>query len=208
MMACELDPFYLIVDDAGMAERLVPLGVRLLQLRAKDRDEARLRDEIRRTKAVCSAHGCTLVINDHWHLAIEESCEWVHLGQEDLMAADLQAIRAAALKLGISTHDGAELRAALAVEPDYVALGPIWETTLKKMKWRPQTVDRISDWKRRVGAIPLVAIGGITVERLPAVFEAGADIAAVVTDITRSDDPESRTREWLSATSAPRTAAT
>ncbi len=195
-----LDRFYLIVDEAEMAERLVPIGVKLLQLRAKDMSEARLRGEIRRAKAVCVAHGCTLVINDHWRLAIEEGCDWVHLGQEDLATADLGAIRAAGLKLGLSTHDGPELRTALAAEPDYVALGPIWETRLKAMKWWPQTVERIAEWKRRIGDVPLVAIGGITVERLPAVFAAGADIAAVVTDVAQAPDPEAKAREWLVAT--------
>ena len=198
--AVSLDSFYLIVDDAEMAERLVPVGAKLLQLRVKDMSEDRLRIEIRRAKAVCATHGCTLVINDHWRLAIEEGCDWIHLGQEDLAAADLGAIRAAGLKLGLSTHDGPELRTALAAEPDYVALGPIWETRLKVMKWRPQTVERLSEWKRRMGDVPLIAIGGITVDRLPAVFAAGADIAAVVTDVTRASDPVVRAREWLAAT--------
>ena len=197
-----LDRFYLIVDDAEMAERLVPVGVRLLQLRAKVKDDRRLRDEIRRAKAVCADHGCTLVINDHWQLAIEAGCEWVHLGQEDLAAADLAAIRGAGLKLGLSTHDGPELRTALAARPDYIALGPIWETKLKAMRWRPQTVERIAEWKRRIGDIALVAIGGITVPRLPAVFAAGADIAAVVTDVVGAPDPRVRAREWLAATRA------
>lgn len=195
-----LDPFYLIVDDAEMAERLVPVGVKLLQLRAKDMDTARLRREIRRTRDVCAAHGCLLVINDFWRLAIEEGCDVVHLGQEDLAEADRAAIRAAGLKLGISTHDSAELAVALAAEPDYVALGPIWQTKLKVMKWAPQTPERLGVWRQRIGDVPLVAIGGITVERLPHVFAQGADSAAVVTDVTRAADPEARAREWLAAT--------
>lgn len=199
-MAAALDPFYLIVDDADMAERLVPAGVKLLQLRVKDRDAAFLRAQIRRAKTVCEDHGCTLVINDDWRLAIDEGCRWVHLGQEDLAAADVSAIRAAGLKLGISTHDGRELRAALSCRPDYVALGPIWETKLKVMRWRPQTVERIAEWKRRIGTVPLVAIGGLTVDRLPSVFSAGADSAAVVTDVTRASEPVARAREWIAAT--------
>ncbi|MBB4005344.1 thiamine phosphate synthase [Aurantimonas endophytica] len=195
-----LDPFYLIVDDAETAELLVPVGVKLLQLRAKDMDPERLRDAVRRTKAVCTVHGCTLVVNDHWQLAIEEGCDFVHLGQEDLAEADLVAIRAAGLRLGISTHDRAELATALAAAPDYVALGPIWETKLKAMKWAPQTPARLTRWREQVGDLPLVAIGGITAENLPQVFEAGADVAAVVTDVTRHADPEARTRQWLAAT--------
>lgn len=197
-----LDPFYLVVGDADWIERLVPLGVRLVQLRAKDMDEARLRGEIRRARAVCEAHDCQLVVNDHWRLAIEEGADFVHLGQEDLAETDLPAIRGAGLKLGLSTHDEAELETALAARPDYVALGPIWPTILKAMTWAPQTPDRLSTWRARIGALPLVAIGGLNLERIPSVLAAGADSAAVVTDITRHPDPEARTRGWIEATAA------
>ncbi len=196
----KLDPFYLIVDSAAWVERLIPLGVKLVQLRIKEMDEAGLRDEITRAKRICAAHDCQLIVNDHWRLAIETGCDFIHLGQEDLAEADLDAIRAAGLKLGISTHDGAELRTALAVKPAYVALGPVYPTILKKMKWNPQGLDRLADWRKRVGSVPLVAIGGLNPERLPGVFAAGADSAAVVTDITLNTDPEARTREWLAAT--------
>src|SRR3546814_909148 len=156
----KLDPFYLIVDSAVWIARLVPLGVRLVQLRVKDRRESEIRTEIREAKAVCARHGCQLVVNDHWRAAIEEGCDFVHLGQEDLAAADLPAIRRAGLRLGLSTHDDAELATALAARPDYVALGPIYPTILKSMKWEPQGLPRIGEWKRRVAPLPLVAIGG------------------------------------------------
>ena len=198
----KLDPFYLIVDNADWVERLVPLGVRLVQLRVKDGDEAALRSEIRRAKAVCESQNCQLIVNDYWRLAIEEGCDYVHLGQEDLTAADVDAIRKAGIRLGLSSHDHAELDIALAQRPDYVALGPIFPTILKQMKWAPQGLDRIRDWKERIGDVPLVAIGGLTPERLPGVFEHGADSAAVVTDILRAADPEVRTREWIKATAA------
>ncbi|MFC5587096.1 thiamine phosphate synthase [Nitratireductor kimnyeongensis] len=196
----KLDPFYLIVDSAAWIARLVPLGVKLVQLRIKEMDEAGLRGEIIEARRICAEHDCQLIVNDHWRLAIETGCDFIHLGQEDLAEADLDAIRAAGLKLGISTHDGAELRTALAVKPDYVALGPVYPTILKKMKWNPQGLDRLADWRKRVGDVPLVAIGGLNPERLPGVFAAGADSAAVVTDITLNPDPEARTREWLAAT--------
>lgn len=195
-----LDPFYLIVDSAEWIARLVPLGVKLVQLRIKDRDEATLRSEFRAAKAICAANGCALVINDHWRLAIEEGAEWVHLGQEDLADADRDAIRRAGLKLGLSSHDHAELEVALAAEPDYVALGPIYPTILKEMKWAPQGVERLGEWKRRLGTLPLVAIGGLTPVRLAGVFDNGADSAAVVTDITLNPNPEARVREWIAAT--------
>lgn len=196
----KLDPFYLIVDSAELIARLVPLGVRLVQLRIKERDDGTLRAQIRAAQAVCATNGCVLVVNDYWRLAIEEGADWVHLGQEDLAAADREAIRRAGLKLGISSHDHAELEAALATEPDYVALGPIYPTILKKMKWAPQGLARIGEWKRRIGSLPLVAIGGLTPARLAGVFDHGADSAAVVTDITLDPDPEERTRQWIAAT--------
>ncbi|NLS19388.1 thiamine phosphate synthase [Rhizobium sp. P40RR-XXII] len=195
-----LDPFYLIVDSAAWIKRLVPLGVKLVQLRIKDRTPSEIRTEIRESKAICAAHGCQLIVNDYWQLAIEEGCDFIHLGQEDLAAADPSAIRAAGLKLGLSTHDETELAAALAATPDYIALGPIYPTILKAMAWAPQGLARIGEWKSRIGNLPLVAIGGLTVERLGGVFDHGADIAAVVTDITRNPDPESRTLEWIRAT--------
>ncbi len=196
----KLDPFYLIVDSADWIDRLVPLGVKLVQLRMKDCAETELRESIRRAKAVCAAHRCQLIVNDYWQLAIDEGCDFVHLGQEDLAVADLAAIRAGGIKLGLSTHDKTELETALAAEPDYVALGPIWPTILKKMKWAPQGLDSLGDWKARIGSLPLVAIGGINTDRIDSVFTHGADSAAVVTDITLNTDPEARTRDWIART--------
>lgn len=196
----KLDPFYLIVDSSDWIERLVPLGVKLVQLRIKDASDEVLRKEIAASKSACEKHSCQLVVNDYWRLAIELDCDFIHLGQEDLADADVAAIRKAGLKLGVSTHDGEELETALSVEPDYVALGPVYPTILKEMKWAPQGVEKVGRWKRQIGELPLVAIGGLNPERLPGVFENGADIAAVVTDITRNADPEARTREWIMAT--------
>ncbi|MDX0520199.1 thiamine-phosphate diphosphorylase [Sinorhizobium medicae] len=196
----KLDPFYLIVNSAAWIERLVPLGVKLVQLRVKDLGADDICSQIRLAKAVCSAHACQLIVNDYWRLAIEEGCDFVHLGQEDLADADLGAIRAAGLKLGLSTHDEAELETALAAGPDYIALGPIYPTILKKMKWAPQGLERLSTWRDRMGRLPLVAIGGLNPERIEGVFAHGADSAAVVTDITLNADPEARTREWIQRT--------
>ncbi|MBB2752942.1 UNVERIFIED_ORG: thiamine-phosphate pyrophosphorylase [Rhizobium aethiopicum] len=195
-----LDPFYLIVDSADWIRRLVPLGVKLVQLRIKDRTVTETRADIRAAKAICKAHACQLIVNDYWQLAIEEGCDFIHLGQEDLAAADLGAIREAGLKLGLSTHDEAELAVALAAHPDYIALGPIYPTILKAIPWAPQGLERIGAWKTHIGGTPLVAIGGLTVERIAGVFKNGADSAAVVTDITRNLDPEQRTLAWIAAT--------
>lgn len=196
----KLDPFYPIFDSADWLERMLPLGVKLVQLRIKDRSEIETAREIARAKRLCAQAACVLVVNDYWHLAIEEGCDFVHLGQEDLDGADLPAIRKAGLRLGVSSHDEAELDRALATQPDYVALGPVYPTILKAMKWDPQGLDRVTEWKRRLGAIPLVGIGGISLERAAGVFAAGADIVAAVTDITLNADPEARLKAWVAAT--------
>ncbi|MGD0761642.1 MAG: thiamine phosphate synthase [Roseiarcus sp.] len=198
-----LDRFYPIVDSADWVRRLVGAGARLIQLRVKDKDEATVGCETRAALAVCRAAGATLVVNDFWRVAIEEGAPWVHLGKGDLDGADVGAIRRAGLRLGLSTHDEAELKRALALAPDYVALGPIYPTITKATAPVPQGLARIGEWKRRVGAMPLVAIGGLNLERALACLAAGADSAAVVTDITLNPDPEGRARAWIAATRAP-----
>lgn len=195
-----LDPFYPIVPSSDWLDRLLPVGVKLVQLRVKDQDEPVVRQEVRRARDLCIAAGCTLVVNDYWRIAIDEGCDWVHLGQGDLDGADIPAIRRAGIRIGTSTHDFAELDRALSLEPDYVAFGPVYETLLKKMPWAPQGLERVAEWKRLVGARPLVAIGGLTVERAPDVLAAGADALSVVTDIMQNAEPEARTAAWLEVT--------
>ena len=198
---------YPIVDSAAWVGRLAATGVRLVQLRIKDAPAAKVRAEIRAAREVCIATGMQLIVNDHWQLAMDERCDFVHLGQADLDGADLPALRRAGVRLGVSTHDDAELERALRLRPDYIALGPIYPTLLKVMPWAPQGLARISEWKRRVALVPLVAIGGLTLERLPGVFAAGADVAAVVTDIVRDANPEARARAWLTVAAAAAAAA-
>jgi len=188
---------YPIVDSAAWIRRLLPTGVRLVQLRVKDRPVGELRAEIRESRGLCTRAGAQLVVNDHWQLALEEACDFVHLGQGDLDTADVPALRRAGVRIGISTHDEAELARALDHAPDYIALGPIYPTLLKVMAFAPQGLGRIGEWKRRIGAIPLVAIGGITLERLAGVLAAGADSAAVVTDIVRNAQPEKHMEAWV-----------
>ena len=196
----KLPRFYPIFDSAAWLARALPLGVRLVQIRAKDLPQPVLMQELAQARDLCRQHGATLVVNDHWQAAVDLGCDFIHLGQEDLDSADLSAIRRAGLRLGISTHDHAELDRALALAPDYIALGPVWPTILKKMKWDQQGLERVGEWRRLVGATPLVAIGGVTPERALAAFAAGADIASAVTDITLNPDPEARIREWLQVT--------
>jgi thiamine-phosphate pyrophosphorylase len=192
-----LAPVYPIVDSAAWIRRLLPAGVRLVQLRVKEGSVEELRAEIRESRDLCQGAGAQLVVNDHWRLALEEGCDFVHLGQGDLDTADVPALRRASVRIGISTHDDAELARALDLSPDYIALGPIYPTLLKAMAFAPQGLERIGEWKRRIGPIPLVAIGGITLERLPGVLAAGADSAAVVTDVVRNPLPEERMRNWV-----------
>ena len=195
-----LPRFYPIFDSADWIARMLPLGLRLVQLRIKDRSPDDTRAEIIRARDLCHAAGAVLVVNDHWQLAIDCGCDWLHLGQEDLDSADLLAIRAAGLRLGISTHDGEELARAMALSPDYIALGPVWPTILKQMKWQQQGTARLTEWKALIGQTPLIAIGGLTPSRAPEAYAAGADVVSVVTDITLHPDPEARVAEWLRIT--------
>lgn len=192
-----LDLFYPIVPNVAWLSRIVPLGIRCVQLRLKDASPKEVRRQISASIEIAREHVCQLVVNDYWKEAIDIGANYIHLGQEDLAGADLAAIKKAEIQLGISTHDEAELDIALAAQPDYIALGPIYETKLKVMKWQPQGLQRVKEWKARIGHIPLVAIGGLTPERAPAVLEAGADHVSVITDFLTHPDPEQRVREWL-----------
>ena len=195
-----LDKFYPIVDSADWVRRLVGAGAKLIQLRVKEASDGDVTAEIEGASLACDAAGAQLIVNDYWQAAIESGCDFVHLGQGDLDSADVKAIRNAGIRLGISTHDHAELDRALTYDPDYVALGPIYETLLKEMPWDPQGLDRIGEWKKLIGQKPLVAIGGLSLERALLCLKAGADSAAVVTDIVRAANPEARAKEWIAAT--------
>ena len=202
-----LDPFYPILPDTDWLARLLPCGIRLVQLRIKDRSRAVIRAEIDKAIALCAAHDCQLVINDYWQDAIDAGAGFIHLGQEDLAQADLTKIKDAGLKFGVSTHSHEELAAALAARPDYVALGPIYATKLKTMPWKPQGLARVAEWRASIDC-PLVAIGGITLDRAAGVLDAGADSVAVVTDIVTNEHPETHVENWIAATAARRNLST
>jgi thiamine-phosphate pyrophosphorylase len=198
------DRFYPVVDSVAWLKRLVGLGVGTVQLRAKNLNQTDALALVREALAVTNGTATRLVVNDYWQAAIEAKAQHLHLGQEDLADladADVKAIRAAGLTLGLSTHDDAELGNTLKYEPDYVALGPIFPTTLKAMRFAPQGVPRITEWKKRVGKIPLVAIGGIKLEQAAEIFAAGADSIAVVSDVTQNPNPDARVRDWLALAS-------
>jgi thiamine-phosphate pyrophosphorylase len=194
------DQFYAVVDSLKWVERLTRLGVGTIQLRAKDLNESEALQIVSDALDITKGTTTKLVVNDYWRAAIVAGAQHLHLGQEDLVDADLAAIREAGLTLGLSTHDDAELETALAAKPDYVALGPIFPTTLKSMRFAPQGIAKISEWKKRIGDIPLVAIGGIKLEQASDIFAAGADSIAVVSDVTQNPDPDARVRAWLALT--------
>ena len=164
--------------EARVTDRL-EIGVGTVQLRAKDLDDGAALQIVTDALEVTKDTPTKLVVNDYWRAAIVAGAEHLHLGQEDFAEADLGEIRKAGLTLGLSTHDDEELATALAARPDYIALGPIFPTTLKSMRFAPQGIAKITEWKKRAGHIPLVAIGGIKLEQAAAIFAAGADSIAV-----------------------------
>lgn len=199
-------PFYPIFDRVEWFEHLLPVlsSVSLpvetplwVQLRVKNVDEKSIRHILRQCQIYCERYGCQLIVNDYWKIAIDEGCTFVHLGQEDLDTADISAIRRANIRFGLSTHSEKELMRALAFAPDYIALGPVYPTSLKAMKWGPQGLARVAQWKQALGTIPLIAIGGMTVERASTVWEAGADGISVVSDILLNKHPKKRFQHWL-----------
>ena len=195
-----LDKFYPIFETSDWLERLLPIGIKLVQLRIKDKSKKEVRTEIKKAKLLCYNFNAQLIVNDYWEIAIDENCGFVHIGQEDLLGCDIKKLKSNNIKFGISTHDQKELNTALLHEPDYIALGPIYPTILKKMKWSQQGVSKLLEWKKQLDKIPLVAIGGMTPSRSIKAFNYGADIVSAVTDITLNHDPEARVKEWLEIT--------
>ena len=187
--------FYPVVPTAAWVERLLGWGVRTIQLRAKatDHTPAEIAVEvIAAIKAGKAVPGAQVFINDQWQLALAGGAYGVHLGQEDLDTADIEALRSAGIRLGLSTHTPAELARAKAVQPSYLAIGPIYPTTLKVMPYEPVGLARLGEWAVLAAPYPVVAIGGISLERLPAV-RAGLpgknDGVAVVSAVTLAADP-------------------
>ena len=185
--------FYPVVPTADWVQRLLGWGVRTIQLRAKATDHtmAELEREVRAAvEASRAVPGAQVFINDHWPLALDAGAYGVHLGQEDLDTADLKALRAAGIRLGLSTHTPAELARAHAVRPSYLAIGPIYPTTLKVMPYGPVGLERLKAWLPHAAPYPVVAIGGISLERLPGVMACGVDGVAVVSAVTLAADPQ------------------
>lgn len=188
---------YPVVDSVEWIERLLSAGVRTIQLRIKDRSSIDVEPAIVAAVGLSKKYAARLFINDYWQLAIDHQAYGVHLGQEDLDVADLQAIQQAGLRLGISTHDDAELDRALALRPSYIALGHIFPTQTKEMPSAPQGINELQRHLARLGEIPTVAIGGISLARAPEVLATGVGSIAVVSAITQAADWRLATAELL-----------
>ncbi|EPD6685191.1 thiamine phosphate synthase [Cronobacter sakazakii] len=188
---------YPVVDSVEWVTRLLDAGVRTLQLRIKDKIEAEAEADVAAAIALGQRYHARLFINDYWRLAIKHQAYGVHLGQEDLQTADPDAIRRAGLRLGVSTHDDMEIDVALAVRPSYIALGHVFPTQTKQMPSAPQGLAQLAAHVKRLGDYPTVAIGGISLERAPAVLETGVGSIAVVSAITQAPDWRGATQELL-----------
>ncbi len=194
--------FYPIVDRAEWVRKFLPLGVKTIQLRIKDLSGEALRREISEAVRIARQYSCQLFINDYWDLALEFGAYGVHLGQEDLISTDISRLAKASLRLGISTHSYSELARARAFSPSYVALGPIFPTTIKEMKFAPQGIEKISEWVRLAGC-PVVAIGGITLDKMPTLQNTGASGFAVITDLFQSPNPTKKATSYLTGDGPP-----
>lgn len=193
---------YPVVDSVQWLERLLGEGVKTIQLRIKDLPEAEVMPAIRTAVALGRQYRARLFINDYWQLAIEAGAYGVHLGQEDMETADLAAIQAAGLRLGISTHGYFELMRARELAPSYIALGHIFPTNTKQMPSRPQGLVRLHHYRALMADWPTVAIGGIGEPRIAQVQESGVGSIALVSAITASTDWQSATARLLAAVGA------
>lgn len=188
---------YPVVDSLLWIERLLAAGVTTIQLRIKELDDAQVEQDIAAAIALGKRYQARLFINDYWRLAIKHGAYGVHLGQEDLETADLAAIQQAGLRLGVSTHDEQELTIAKAVRPSYIAMGHIFPTQTKQMPSSPQGLTVLKQMVDNTPDYPTVAIGGISIERVPAVLATGVGSIAVVSAITLSDDWQQATAQLL-----------
>jgi hydroxymethylpyrimidine kinase/phosphomethylpyrimidine kinase/thiamine-phosphate diphosphorylase len=188
---------YPIVDRAGWLEKLLPLGINIAQLRIKDLAGDDLKQEIIASIKVANKFNCQLFINDYWELAIECGAYGVHLGQEDIDDANLQAISDSGLRLGLSSHCFYEVARAKTINPSYIAFGPVYKTETKDMPWVPQGPAGLSYWRKHLAGIPMVAIGGIHGERFACVKSTGVDAIAMITAITLSQNPVQTTQSYI-----------
>ncbi|WP_390894152.1 thiamine phosphate synthase [Photorhabdus kleinii] len=188
---------YPVVDSLEWISRLLKAGVTTIQLRIKDRPEDQVEEDIQQAIMLSRQYNARLFINDYWRLAIKHGAYGVHLGQEDLVIADLNAIQKAGLRLGISTHDEQELARAKSLRPSYIALGHIFPTTTKTMPSSPQGLAALKRQVENTPDYPTVAIGGISLERVPDVIATEVGSVALVSAITKAKDWRQATAQLL-----------
>lgn len=189
---------YPVVDSSDWINKLVNEGITTIQLRIKDVTDDTRQEEINKAVSYCD-DDVAFFVNDYWQIAIEENAYGVHLGQEDLHDANLIEIEQAGLRLGISTHSYWELARALAINPSYIALGPVFETTSKQMPFSPQGIERVKLWTKLLGDnYPLVAIGGIDQQRAETLKQTGVGSVAMISAITQADDYKKATKDLVS----------
>lgn len=191
-----------MVDSVTWVERLLATGVRTIQLRIKDKRDDDVEADVVAAITLGRRYNARLFINDYWRLAIKHNAYGVHLGQEDTETTDLNAIRAAGLRLGVSTHDDMEIDIALAARPSYIALGHVFPTQTKQMPSAPQALEPLARHIERLADYPTVAIGGISVERAPMVLATGVGSIAVVSAITQAADWRAATQQLLAIAGA------
>lgn len=187
---------YPIVDNHKWLEPLYDAGVTCIQLRVKDMEPNALEKEIEYAIRLAHKYNARLFINDYWQLAIKHEAYGVHLGQEDLALADVDGLLHAGLRLGISTHSLSEITNAMSFKPSYLAFGPIYTTTSKSLPFAPQGIEKLAYWSQRL-PYPLIAIGGIDLERLPSILKTGVNGVAVISAITKAQDPIIITKAML-----------
>jgi hydroxymethylpyrimidine kinase / phosphomethylpyrimidine kinase / thiamine-phosphate diphosphorylase len=198
-----LDQLYPVVDDVSWIEKLIPLGVVTIQLRLKEQPRELIVSQIQQAVMLQKKHNLQLFINDYWDLAIEYNAYGIHLGQSDLLGADLARIEASGLHLGVSTHSWWEISRALSVSPSYIAIGPIFETQTKEMPFESQGVDQLQKWVKLLQSrYPIVAIGGINEHTIDSVLETGVNTIALVSAITHADDYQKATKQLYAKISA------
>lgn len=190
---------YAVVDSAAWVRRVLDAGIRTVQLRIKDPQDPTLEAQIRESIAWANATpGAQLFINDHWALALRLGAYGLHLGQEDLGQVDLDAMRTAGVRLGISTHSYWEVARAWGLRPSYIACGPIFATQSKDLPWIPQGLDNLRYWAGLL-PVPVVGIAGIDTRNMADVAAQGVAGAAVITAITRAEDPDGACRQLMAA---------
>jgi hydroxymethylpyrimidine kinase/phosphomethylpyrimidine kinase/thiamine-phosphate diphosphorylase len=188
---------YPVVDSVHWLKRLLPLGLRIIQLRLKNKTQEQLESYIKQAVKLSKSYQTRLIINDYWQLAIKYRAYGVHIGQEDIETADLSAIQASGLRLGISTHGCYEFLRAQQLKPSYLAVGAIFSTKTKDMSGQIQGIENLQKILTLTNNIPVVAIGGINHQRAEQVWQTGVDAIAVVTAISESENPEQSVADFI-----------